>query len=219
MGRCPHCDRENPGDARFCNYCGKSMDPSADSDLTDSSESPSTIKCPKCSHQNYAHATFCSRCGSDLRSPTERICWNCKGKMSIYDYECPNCHSTNSSSYDDVGHLRKEESSSPIVAGIVLIISGLLALLNGIAMALALSEASTLGIDVRFQCCSGIETLFGLIVITAGILSLGKKERSWPLVLIGSIIALISIGPLFISSILGLIALLIVATSKDAYRE
>ena len=224
MGRCPYCDKENPGDARFCNYCGKSIDASAESGPAEPSTDKQTIDCPKCSHPNPTYATYCGKCGASIGqssgsrfkplSSTQRICWNCGTTMSIYDYECPNCHSSLSSAQEaDYLSDTKSAGSGPVAAGVLLLVSGVLAILNGLLIMYVSSSIQTYGFNMG--CCGGIEFLFGILVIGAGVLSLGRK--SWGLVLAGSIIALISVGPVFLSSILGLVALILVAVNKEQY--
>ena len=47
---CPHCRRENPPEARFCNGCGQGLG----------------AICQACGHANVAGSRFCNACGQSL---------------------------------------------------------------------------------------------------------------------------------------------------------
>jgi class 3 adenylate cyclase/tetratricopeptide (TPR) repeat protein len=50
---CPHCQRVNPADARFCTDCGR----------------PLEVCCPTCQMSNPADSRFCKACGRSLSTP------------------------------------------------------------------------------------------------------------------------------------------------------
>jgi class 3 adenylate cyclase/tetratricopeptide (TPR) repeat protein len=50
---CPHCRRENPADARFCNGCGAAL----------------PLTCGSCGRQNPPDSRFCSACSAPLAAP------------------------------------------------------------------------------------------------------------------------------------------------------
>jgi len=57
--RCPRCDLENPGGARFCNGCGAKLD----------------VRCSSCGEGNPPGSRFCNTCGqplSAIAAPTRR---------------------------------------------------------------------------------------------------------------------------------------------------
>jgi double zinc ribbon protein len=49
---CPSCGHENPGGARFCNACGKTLEG----------------LCPRCGKPNPAGSRFCNNCGGSLQA-------------------------------------------------------------------------------------------------------------------------------------------------------
>ncbi len=58
---CPHCQRVNPTDAKFCTGCGR----------------PLALLCPACQTSNAPDSRFCKACGtpfltSELSQPTQR---------------------------------------------------------------------------------------------------------------------------------------------------
>jgi class 3 adenylate cyclase len=55
MKKCPNCQRDNPAEALFCNYCGSKL----------------SISCPQCGTENNVEARFCQQCGSKLREGDE----------------------------------------------------------------------------------------------------------------------------------------------------
>jgi hypothetical protein len=53
---CPSCKHENPGQARFCEQCGASLE----------APEPAERLCPKCGEANNPQARFCQACGEPL---------------------------------------------------------------------------------------------------------------------------------------------------------
>lgn len=49
---CPHCQSENPREARFCGHCGEELN--------------ITSECPYCHHENPADSNYCNQCGRKL---------------------------------------------------------------------------------------------------------------------------------------------------------
>ena len=53
--KCPSCQSENPGEAKFCNHCGKKIE----------------LVCPECGKLNPSGSRFCNECGHNLSLPSE----------------------------------------------------------------------------------------------------------------------------------------------------
>ncbi len=118
----------------------------------------------------------------------------------------------------------------PVVGGILIIISGIIGIVIGLTLAVAASAISEMfadlyggmyGIDVlgMFEgilvACGVIWFIIGLIAFIGGVFGLRKKR--WGLAIVGGVFALLTIGPYFIGSILGLIGLILVAISKREF--
>jgi hypothetical protein len=98
----------------------------------------------------------------------------------------------------------------------MLLIGGILAMLYGAIIAMVGGLVDFVpGMGTIFYFCGGIEIIFGLISILGGVMAF--QRRTWALALTGSILCMLSIGPYFISSILGLIALILVAVSREEF--
>ena len=54
---CPHCQTQNPSEAKFCMNCGKSLN----------------ITCSGCGKENPPQAKFCIHCGDELLSPAKPL--------------------------------------------------------------------------------------------------------------------------------------------------
>jgi hypothetical protein len=128
------------------------------------------------------------------------------------------------------------KNSMPIIAGILLIISGILSVLMWIGLAsmdvsligsiilpefesisseygsIAFSEES---IKDLFIICGSIGFFISIFTILGGIMSI--KRQMWGIAIAGGILGLFSIGPLFSSSALSLIGLIIVIVSKNEF--
>jgi hypothetical protein len=115
----------------------------------------------------------------------------------------------------------KEQTIKPVLAGIFLIIAALLAFYSGAV----LLTAETIADDIPLMgdtlsdlltICGAIFIIFGLLALLGGVFSMMRKK--WGLALVGSIFALLSFGMGGIGSLLGLIALILVAISKSEFE-
>lgn len=124
------------------------------------------------------------------------------------------------------------KSSKPSIAGILLIVAGMLALVTWIgiitiddSMIESIIDISNLQqIDPTITpekvkdllvVCGTIGCILSIFPILAGILAL--KRKLWGIALAGSIIGLFTMGILFTSSILSLIALILIIMSKKEF--
>jgi hypothetical protein len=131
---------------------------------------------------------------------------------------------------DETLEERTFESYKPIIAGILLILAGLLGILMWTSV-IFFNDYSTMFEQIQNQdiqitkeefqsiinMCSTIGIILSIFPILTGFISL--KRKMWGIVILGSIIGLIIIGPLLISSILCLTALILVAISKKEFKS
>lgn len=121
------------------------------------------------------------------------------------------------------------KSSTPMIAGILLIIAGVLALLSWVSvitMATSIINISMLQeMDVTMTVerareilviCGIIGCILAIFPILGGIVAL--KRKLWGMALAGGILGLFTIGPLFLSSILALISIILIIISRQEFR-
>jgi len=127
--------------------------------------------------------------------------------------------------------------SKPRIAGILMIIAGALSILMW--MGLASMNVSVIETTIMpefesisseygsmtfsaeyiknlFVICGSVGFFLSIFTILGGIMSI--KRQMWGLVLAGSILGLFTIGPLFASSALSLIGLILVFISKNEFQ-
>jgi len=114
----------------------------------------------------------------------------------------------------------RPQTGKPIAGGVLLLIAGILGLLNivitfAIAGSMLAFMAVIPGAAAIIAVCLGIIALFSIFALVGGIVAL--RRRMWGLALVGGILGLFSIGPLFISSILSLVGLILIAISKEEF--
>ncbi len=119
------------------------------------------------------------------------------------------------------GYPPVQDSSLPLLAGIFLLLGGLSniimgGLIFGFGDIIASLPFGT-GFGAIFMVCGAIVLIFGLFALIGAIFSF--KREKWTLVLLGSILGLFGIGFYFTGSLFCLIALIIVATSRQYYRS
>ena len=133
------------------------------------------------------------------------------------------------------GYVQKksDRSSFPIIAGVILIIAGTLALIsfvqvflvdvNTIESIMDIAQIQTSDVNITsaqvkefMNTCAVVGCIISVFAILGGILSFRKKL--WGMALACAIIGLFSFGPLFVSSILSFIALILIAFSKQEFQ-
>jgi len=118
---------------------------------------------------------------------------------------------------------KKQSSNKPLIAGILLIIASIIAILNYSYILFIFDDLSSIysvipnASDVSniLFVCFIIGIIFSILALLGGIISI--KRKTWSLALTGSIFGLLTVGPLFISSVLSLVALILIAISKDDF--
>lgn len=117
------------------------------------------------------------------------------------------------------------QTSKPMVAGILLIIFGLINIGNAIytmvTVESAMSELPGLAEDqLQFvkdfvYICSIIGIILSVIAILGGYFA--TQRTKWGVAIVGAILALFTIGPVCLSSLTALIALILLFMSKDEF--
>jgi hypothetical protein len=123
-------------------------------------------------------------------------------------------------------------SYKPIIAGILLLIAGLLGIYTWISTAIfdistidptIIEQLRQSGVEItieQMQNILGVCAIIGIIIsifpILGGITSI--KRKMWGITIVMSIIGLFTIGPFLLSSLLSLIALILIILSKKEFQ-
>lgn len=117
--------------------------------------------------------------------------------------------------------------SYPLIAGVLLILSSALAILNGIVfifsdLSIFISSNDLSGIppelvETILFVCGIVILVLAIFALLGGIMSIRKKM--WGFALGGAILGLFTLGPLLISSILSIIALIFIVLSRDQFEK
>lgn len=115
----------------------------------------------------------------------------------------------------------KPRTAAPVAAGVLLIIAGALGFV-GLALSFILvggffSFLPFVGgiLGTLFLICGIVVSVFSAFALVGGVMAI--RRRMWGLALTGSILGLFALGPLGISSILSLVALILVVVSHDEF--
>jgi len=135
----------------------------------------------------------------------------------------------NSSNEIPIEKNKPDQDSKPLIAGILLIIASILAILTWIAVfsidfsILDFSMLETQNVTITpeqlqsmLSICATIGIILSIFPLLGGILSIQRKL--WGGALAGSIIGLFTIGPVFLSSILSLISLILLVMAKQQFQ-
>ncbi|MBU1158614.1 MAG: zinc ribbon domain-containing protein [Candidatus Thermoplasmatota archaeon] len=202
VGKCIYCGKENEFNAERCVKCGRHLGRDRE--------------CPKCGIKNSQEAKICRICGANLDGmnsipegrPTERPGYRprvstCKKCGRTYDSNliaCPVCDAS-AIVYDRTA----SRSSIPLAAGTLLAIAGFLNIFNGLVLGMLMEYFEA------FAYCGLIEILFGAVALFAWVFCMRRAHRAF--VVVACIITIISIGPFFLSTLLGILALILVLVS------
>jgi hypothetical protein len=130
-------------------------------------------------------------------------------------------------SYQDQPQQPSSPSYIPLVAGILLIGAGLLGLFTWTS-ALALDSSmlqSVLPADAPITIeqlqsilvtCGIIGCILSVFALIGGIVAV--KRKSWGLAIVGGILGIFTIGPIFLGSIISLVGLILVAVSRKEFQ-
>ena len=224
---CPNCGKMNESGAKFCNACGHEF-----------KVDKKAIICPSCGTEYSEMATFCGICGkelpktaestkpAELAAPAERKCKWCGAPVGVYDIECPTCkrdlrwsaESTYSSPYTESGDEMYttdsgNRNSTPVIGGVLVMIAGILGLFEAFVV-LWLGGALPVG-GGGVTCCGLLMLLFAFAGIAGGFFAATRSH--FVLAIIGAVLVMGCIGPLFLCVILGLIGLILIAITKDQF--
>ena len=115
----------------------------------------------------------------------------------------------------------KQQSMLPLVGGALLIVSAIIAIAFWAWVMVTVSSAVSIlpigGAAVAniVNICGGIEIVFALIGLLGGAMAIMRKM--WGLALVGAILGLFTFGWFGISSILALVALILIAVSHKEF--
>lgn len=123
-------------------------------------------------------------------------------------------------------------SYKPIIAGILLLIAGLLGIYTWISTAFfdirvidpaIIEQLRQSGVEItieQIQNILGVCAIIGVIIsifpILGGVISI--KRKMWGITIVMSIVGLFTIGPLLLSSLLSFIALILILLSKKEFQ-
>jgi hypothetical protein len=115
----------------------------------------------------------------------------------------------------------QQRSALPTAGGVLLIIAGVMGLIAWIYIAFlggAITQLPVAGAYVGgiLIICGVIGIIFSILALVGGIVAVQRKM--WGLALAGSILGLFTLGFFFISSILSLIALILIAISRSEFK-
>ena len=140
-------------------------------------------------------------------------------------------NSDSSYGFEDDSLKPKEKTSKPLIAGILLILSGLIAILFWGSIVMSIDYIiETIDItqiegmypefdieDVKqgLQICGSIGIILSVFPILGGIFSIQRKL--WGIALVGGIFGLFTLGFIVVSPVMSLIGIILIFISKDEF--
>jgi hypothetical protein len=158
-------------------------------------------------------------------APSQRKCVTCGRDMPMDANVCPTCgHDYRQPAM--MAPVKHEKGIVSVVGGILILIAGIMGLaMGGIFLVIDVDDLDQLGVDVTgmldfiedlLTVCGAVFIILGLIAVLGGIF--GVMRKHWGLAILGGVLGLFVIGPLFLGSILALIGLILVAVSRKDFE-
>jgi len=165
---------------------------------------PQTRQCVACGKSMMWDANVCPYCGKDYRQPAP-------GMMPMAP--------------------PKKHTALPVVGGILMLLVGIAGLVEGLMVILfALGVVATFGmmpidlfgvggigglVTTIILIVGLIPVLLGVFAILGGASAIGRKHHG--MAVFGGVCAMLILGPVLITNILGLVSLILVAVSHDEF--
>jgi len=160
--------------------------------------------CPSCRHTVPPGTTKCPNCGYQIREEPDKVTVAKR----------PSCRTNVIGSCSD----------QTWFGGVLILMSGILGVLTGIAELYAPETMSIFYTEIGIPFSAetififgAISLIFGIVAIIGGLMALRKK--AWSLAVAGGLLGTLAIGALFLGSLLGIIGLVVVATSKSNFSS
>lgn len=121
------------------------------------------------------------------------------------------------------------KSSFPTIAGVLFILAGVFSLLTWASLfffnfaSLDLSIFQQEGANITaaqirtiLNVCSTVGIVLSIFPLLGGVFAFSKKR--WNIAVVGGIVGMFTIGPVFVSSILSFVGVVLIALSKDKFQ-
>jgi hypothetical protein len=131
---------------------------------------------------------------------------------------CTACIWEHTAAQDDSAYTSQDDSSRPVIVGILLLGASVLSMISAILLALNFhSYESFISLDLSgfLTCCGAIIVTASVACFVGAILSFKRIRSSY--VVVAAAIGILGVGPFWIASILSLTALILAALSMDEY--
>ncbi len=166
---------------------------------------PTPWICASCGWQNAADMTRCGNCRAFRANGTPAPAPKALGVKGIWE--------------DDASSTSIEQrvrSNRPLTAGVCIIGSGVLAVLNALyGFAVTKLPSGYEQFTGLVDTCLGLILFLGIIAISGGLMA--TRRRSFAFSLVGGIAGLLCVG-FYVGAILALVGIIFVALSKDEFE-
>jgi hypothetical protein len=204
MKLCTNCGYRNPDLSSYCMQCGHDL-----------AKQPSPVMCPYCSSPNIPFSTFCESCGKMMSPRKPEEAQPVSGQPQISQYLPSDTMHNEPKSF-----LRMlKEKGNPFWAGVLMVLGGISDVGNGVATFFREIPPNDLNIDLSgyVAFCATFVIVLGIGALLGGLVSLTKKH--FYVAITGAIMGMLGIGFFYTGFILCLIALILVAVSKDDFSD
>ena len=170
----------------------------------------SPVICPSCGTPGIPGSRFCEGCGKKL-VPEEVSTATAIGGRPPWPDDVAE---------DQSGFAKRAVARGKLFwAGVLLMIAGIAEIANGIVSFNMEIPANDLGVDLSgtVACCATLVIFFGIIAVLGGLVSIYRKN--FYMALIASIVGILGGGWYLTSSLMSLIAMIVIAFSMDDFES
>jgi len=185
------------------------------------------MNCPKCGMFIPDGSQSCHYCGTSLAPQYPQAAYGQAPPMAAYPppgYAQPG--------YPQPGYpqpaygmppmmpypmmMPKPRTGTPVAGGVLVLIAGILGMIEGAMLGAAGSALFFIpGASGIIIACMAMILIFSIFALIGGIMAIQRKM--FGLAVTGAILGMFCIGPVFISSVLSLIGLILIIVAKDEF--
>jgi len=203
MAFCPSCGAENAEGVKFCSTCGKPMPVP-----TIPAQEPAQAPAPAYPPPQYPQQAYPPQ-GYPPQPAYPQAQYAPPGYPQYPQY--PQAYGY------PAFQPPPQKTGMPLAAGALLLAAGILGLIDWVYSILFLSSIGFFfpGLETILLVCGIIGITFSVLALLGGVMAIQRKM--WGLALVGSILGLFILGPYGISSLLSLIALILIAITHREF--
>jgi len=160
--------------------------------------------CPSCRQTVPLGTTKCPHCGYQIREEKKAAVRVSREPSKMKEFRQPS-------------NLIWFGGTLILMSGLLGVISGLYSLIDPDTMVSIYTEVGIPFSADTIMVLGAVSLIFGLVAVVGGVMAL--RRRAWAIAVVGGLLGTLAMGTIFLGSIMGLIGLMVIVTSKRFFEN